>query len=108
MNDWKIVVDHAVNYIGNLYSQDGSSPFVTEMGQQLSTTQVSNLIDKIAPDAETVADIAEETINAAEIPTAKENAFEVWEELKEDHNTVGTFGQMFLTIKTAIGLLRKS
>ncbi len=104
MNGWKVVIDHAIQFVGNVYSQDGSAPFVTELGQQLSTTQVSNLIDKIAPSDESVAEI----IEAAEIPTADDTANAVWDKKTSDHLLVGTFGKhvgrTILTIKTFLGL----
>jgi hypothetical protein len=53
INDWKIIIDHNINFVGNIYSDDFPSPFSvgTLDNQFLATTQVSNLIDKvIAPD----------------------------------------------------------
>lgn len=49
-NGWQIQVDHAVNFTGNLYSDDYDSPVSVEAGTELATLTVSNLIDKIAPD----------------------------------------------------------
>jgi hypothetical protein len=50
INGWQILVDHAVNFTGNLYSDDYDTPYTVEEGVELATTTVSNLIDKVAPD----------------------------------------------------------
>lgn len=70
-NNWKIVIDHAINFTGNLYTADGSSPFITAAANQyISTTQVSTLPEKIAPD-----------LTELNVPTAPQNADAVRSEL---------------------------
>jgi hypothetical protein len=46
-NGWRILLDHGVNFTGNLYTDEGDSPFMVSNGVQLSTSTVSNLIDRI-------------------------------------------------------------
>ena len=50
INNWRIQIDHAVNFTGNIYSDDYDTPFSVEEGTELATATVSNLIDKVAPD----------------------------------------------------------
>jgi hypothetical protein len=51
LNGWRIVLDHGVDFVGNLYTQEGASPFNPVQGQQVSTSTVSNIVSKItAPD----------------------------------------------------------
>lgn len=52
-NGWKIRPyegNHALSIVGNIYTRDGSSPFVVTLGNYnvLITSNVSNLIDTIA------------------------------------------------------------
>lgn len=49
INDWKILISDNTNFVGNLFSDDFPTPFSVETGIKLATSQVSNLIDKIAP-----------------------------------------------------------
>jgi len=51
INGWRILIDHGVNFIGNIYSDDFNSPILTVGGTELATLTVSNLIDKVLPDA---------------------------------------------------------
>lgn len=46
-NGWRIQLDHAVTIAGNLYSDDFDSPYVVQRGVQLSSSQVSNLVDTV-------------------------------------------------------------
>ena len=46
INDWKIYVDHGVNFVGNLFADDGTSPFVLSQNSQLVTIQRSTLVEK--------------------------------------------------------------
>lgn len=46
INDWKIYVDHSVNFTGNLYTDDGSSPFSPAPGVVIVTSTVSTLVEK--------------------------------------------------------------
>ena len=46
INDWKIYIDHGVNFVGNLFADDGTSPFVLAGGAQLVTIQRSTLVEK--------------------------------------------------------------
>lgn len=53
-NGWRIVVDHGIDFDGNLFSDDYSSPFITESGVELAQSKVSNLIDQAAVDADQI------------------------------------------------------
>lgn len=44
INGWKIVVSHGIRFVGNLLTDDGSSPFVTSDGVALATSEVSTLV----------------------------------------------------------------
>jgi len=48
INDWQIQISDNTDFVGNIFSDDFSSPFKTEGGVKLAQAQVSNLIDKIA------------------------------------------------------------
>lgn len=50
INNWSILISEATNFVGNIFSDDFSTPFKTEDNVVLATSQVSNLIDKIAID----------------------------------------------------------
>ena len=47
INGWRIVLDHGVDFDGNLYTEEGDSAFLPVAGQQVSTSNVSNLIDLV-------------------------------------------------------------
>lgn len=50
-NGWRIVLDHGVDFVGNMYTEEGTTPFNAVAGQQVSTSTVSNIVSKItAPD----------------------------------------------------------
>jgi hypothetical protein len=67
---------------GNLFTRDGSSPFVPTLGNYNVTINLStsNLIDTIS------------TGGGGSGPTASQIATEVWNRNAASHNTVGTFG----------------
>lgn len=44
INDWTLVLDHNINFVGALFSDDFPSPYTTEAGTNLSTTTISNLV----------------------------------------------------------------
>lgn len=48
INGWQLLITDNVNFFGNIFSDDFSTPFTTEQGVKLAQAQVSNLIDKIA------------------------------------------------------------
>lgn len=50
INDWSILISESTNFVGNIFSDDFPTPFKTEDGVVLATSQVSNLIDKISID----------------------------------------------------------
>lgn len=81
-NGWRIVMDHGVNFVGNLYTDEGDSPFITQAGVQLSTSTISNLVQKIAPD-----------LSLINVPTAIQNAQAVWNALLADFIAANTFGK---------------
>lgn len=43
INDWKIYVDHEVNFDGVVYAEDGSSPFITPKTANVVRSVASNL-----------------------------------------------------------------
>ncbi len=45
INGWRIVLDHGVDFNGNMYTEEGDTPFIPVVGQQVSTSTVSNLVD---------------------------------------------------------------
>lgn len=47
INDWKIILDHNINFVGVLFSDDYPSPFETLEGIYLSTNRVSNLVLRV-------------------------------------------------------------
>jgi len=50
-NGWRIVLDHGVNFTGNMFTDEGDSPFLPVQGQQVSISTVSSLVTKVtAPD----------------------------------------------------------
>lgn len=48
VNNWRILISDSTNFVGNIFSDDFDTPFKTEDGVVLATSQVSNLIDKIS------------------------------------------------------------
>jgi len=54
INGWQVVIADSINFDGNLFSDDFSSPFTTEGDTVLAQTTRSNLIDQIAPDTTNV------------------------------------------------------
>ena len=62
INGWRIIIDHPINFDGNLYTEEGVTPFITDPGQEVSTTTVSNLVDLVELPATVVAnEIAQST-----------------------------------------------
>ena len=61
-NGWRIVLDHGVTFVGNIYSDDYPSPFIVLEGVQLATQKVSNLVDVV------------KTLDITGVPTAEEVA----------------------------------
>lgn len=49
INNWQILISDSTEFVGNIFSDDLSTPFKTEDDVKLAQAQVSNLIDKIAP-----------------------------------------------------------
>jgi len=47
INGWRIILDHGVDLDGNLYTEEGDSVFIPVVGQQVSTSSVSNLVDLV-------------------------------------------------------------
>lgn len=48
INNWQILISDNTTFVGNVFSDDFSSPFRTAEGVKLAQSQVSNLIDAIA------------------------------------------------------------
>jgi hypothetical protein len=97
-NGWKIRPyegNHTLTVTGNLFTRDGSSPFVPTLGTfnvaiNLST---SNLIDTIA------------TGGGGSGPTASQIATEVWNRNAASHNTAGTFGNVVNNTNTTVATI---
>lgn len=53
-NGWQIYVDHAVNFDGNMFSDDFASPFVTPENTHILSQKFTNLVDKVTPDTSTL------------------------------------------------------
>jgi hypothetical protein len=87
INGWKIRTwegNHNLSVIGNLYSDDGLSPFVSTLGDWniTITTTVSNLIDKVG-------------LNAL--------AGQVWDQVLVDHQIGGSTGK---ALKDALKIVK--
>lgn len=85
INGWKILTDpgtETLNIQGNLYSDDGLSPFVTVKGNNVVSTTVSNLIDKTGLDT---------------LPA------DVWNRLLQEHNIPGSSGK---ALKDALKIVK--
>lgn len=50
INGWRILLDHGVNFTGNLFTEEGDSAFIVEEGVDLATSVVSTLPEVLAPD----------------------------------------------------------
>lgn len=102
-NGWKIRPyegNHSLNIIGNLYSRDGSFPFVQTLGSYnvLITSTVSQLVQGISTGSGTGGDT----------PTATEIANAVWNKPMSENTNSGTFGEFIqkklLSVAKFIGL----
>jgi hypothetical protein len=87
INDWKIRTwegNHNLSVVGNLYSDDGLSPFVPTIDDWniLITSTVSNLIDKVG-------------LNAL--------AGEVWDQVLNQHQIGGSTGK---ALKDALKIIK--
>lgn len=88
-NGWRIVLDHSVDFVGNLFTDETTSPFVVQQGVHLSTSTVSTLPTKIAPD-----------LSLIQVPTAQDIAFQVWNMLTSSPPLAGSYGQLMLDLPT--------
>lgn len=84
-NDWKLRPyegNHVLSVVGNLYTRDGSSPFVQTVGSYnvLISMQVSNLIDTVSTGGSsyTPSQIADAVWNKTIPTTPVENSFGEW------------------------------
>lgn len=50
-NGWKIKITDAVTVEGNIFDDEGGSPFVTETGIVIATSKVSTLVERVSPPA---------------------------------------------------------
>lgn len=48
INNWQIQISDNTNFVGNVFSDDFTSPFTTEGQVKLAQAQVSNLIDRVS------------------------------------------------------------
>lgn len=47
VNGWKIEVNDSVTFTGNIFSDDGSSPFQAGVGVVIATSQISTLVERV-------------------------------------------------------------
>jgi hypothetical protein len=66
-NGWRIYLDHAVEFVGNLYTDDWPSPFLNAPGVEIASSTVSTLVEK-------PADVAPEVAAAVRVELAPELA----------------------------------
>jgi hypothetical protein len=86
LNGWKIrpfSETHVLSINGNIYSEDGSSPFVPTVGDYNVTiiNTVSNLIDLVA-------------VDGGIAPSANEIADAVWDEALTGHSSTNSAGKI--------------
>lgn len=84
VNGWRILLDHGVSFLGNMYTEEGDSPFIVADGVQLGSTTVSNLVDRAS----------------AEL-TSSQMAAAVWAALKIAYTAPGSFGEALAAIQAA-------
>ena len=56
INNWRIQISEGTTFVGNIFSDDFSSPFKAEQGVDLAQAEVSNLIDAIAVNTQDLVD----------------------------------------------------
>ena len=86
VNGWRILLTHGVTFNGNLYTEEGDSPFITQDDVQIAISTVSNLVDRV----ETPATNPPEVIAQA-----------IWNALKSAYNLPGTFGEAVAAAQAA-------
>jgi hypothetical protein len=79
-NGWRIQTwdgDHSLDVVGNLYTEEGESPFIPTTGPYtvLIAQRVSNLVDKVG------------------FPSPGDLAAAVWDKMVSEHVEEGTFGE---------------
>jgi hypothetical protein len=47
INGWQILIQGGTNFVGNIFSDDFSTPFLAANGVVLATSEVSNLVDTV-------------------------------------------------------------
>ena len=75
-NGWQIVLTNGVTIVGNIFSDDFDTPYLTEEGVVIAYSKVSNLIDKVAPTTETLSEVATSVINTLNTGTYDGVSFE--------------------------------
>jgi hypothetical protein len=75
-NGWQIVLTNEVTIVGNIFSDDFDTPYLTEEGVVVAYSKVSNLIDKVAPTTETLSEVATSVINTLNTGTYDGVSFE--------------------------------
>lgn len=75
-NGWQIVLTNEVTIVGNIFSDDFDTPYLTEEGVVIAYSKVSNLIDKVAPTTETLSEVATSVINTLNTGTYDGVSFE--------------------------------
>tara|TARA_R100001244_G_scaffold25113_4_gene25575 strand:+ start:37755 stop:38537 length:783 start_codon:yes stop_codon:yes gene_type:complete len=86
INGWRIVLDHGINFTGNLFTESGDPPFITVGDVPFATSTVSTLV---------VDNLVEATITAAEISQA------VWD-VSVNSIIAGSIGDVVLNLQDAI------
>lgn len=85
INGWRIVLDHGINFVGNLFTEEGEPPFVTNNGVPFATSTVSTLV---------VDNLVEATVTAEDISQA------VWD-LTATSVSPGSFGEIITQLNNA-------
>lgn len=75
-NGWQIFLTNGVTIVGNIFSDDFDTPYLTEEGVVIAYSKVSNLIDKVAPTTETLSEVATSVINTLNTGTYDGVSFE--------------------------------
>lgn len=88
INGWRIFLDHGIEFTGNLFTEEGESPFILDTGVQIATSIVSTLVEEVT------GAVAASTLAQA-----------VWDLAVSNINTVGSVGEALLDIRASQILL---
>jgi hypothetical protein len=123
INNWQIIVNQNVEFVGAIYQDDNLSPFIIGPGGGVRST-VSNLVQSVQPNVivDSIPEISEinnkiaamllqlESVKTSvdTLPTAQTIKNSVWNASISDHTTSGTFGHFMqkklITVAKFLGL----